>query len=248
MLLRIPKYIQEANITDPAIQYKWNEWDVTEAYMPADEKLSKRLIAFSFRANAALTIACAEWVAFRFESLSNDPLPFQYLEAAWAGNVYLGYTEYIETSDDDWRGPIRGPLNISIAIVIDMLFHAWEDLDPTKYPAWISNLVEHVLPDTTMFQKWRDVCIQRLEHFYPKPKDDKLRVSMDDVDENYDSTLIFGDFVPREVFAPEFDFKPEMTKQLINKYLAGLDWRTNPFLRSPEEMFEVGFEGTPYSI
>jgi len=33
---------------------------------------------------------------------------------------------------------------------------------------------------------------------------------------------------------------------LINRFLAGLNYKSNPFLSSPEDMLAGGFEGKPY--
>jgi hypothetical protein len=33
---------------------------------------------------------------------------------------------------------------------------------------------------------------------------------------------------------------------LLNRFLARLDWKKNPFLRSPDAMKKFGFEGTPW--
>ena len=240
-MLTKPKYIQDANIADNKIRYKWDEWKVEEAYKPADDELVKRLSVLSYRANAALTIAISEWVIFRFEKLFDDPMPLEYLEAAWAANVRPAYTEYIETDDDEWRGPVKGPINIALTIVIDILFCSEEILEPQKSPAWMSNLAELVLLDTRAFQQWRNICIQRLEQFFSVPEEEP-----DDLfgDQNTRENL-----VPREVFDPEVDFHPEMTRNLIRRFLMELRWEDNEFLHSPEEMLQIdGYQGTPYVL
>ena len=240
MMLLKPKYIKDAKISNNIIRYTWDEWNVKDIYIPADEEMVKRLSGLSHRAIVALTIASAEWGVFRFENLSNDMLPLQYLEAAWAANIDLAYAEYMETQDDGWRGPVRGPLNIAIAIVIDVLFYGDESANPAENPAWMSNLVEHVLADPIQFRNWREICIQRLKKLYPAPKEDD-----NDLFEDEDTG---GVFVPREVFDPEFDFEIEKAEELLKKFLSSLDYISNPFLRIPEEMIEIGFEGTPYSL
>jgi hypothetical protein len=69
----------------------------------------------------------------------------------------------------------------------------------------------------------------RLEFYYQRQTDETL-----------------GDVVPREALDPNFDFNPERTQFLIDRFLADLSRRTNPFLSSPEKMLEGGFVGTPY--
>jgi hypothetical protein len=235
-----PEYIRAANIATPDLRYRWDEWNVKEAYMPADPELLDRLKVLTRRANIALTIASAEWVIFRFEDLSTDPMPFQYLEAAWAGNVDLAYAKYIETNDDEWRGPVRGPLNMALTLVIDALFLEDENPNPAANAAWISNLAERVLPDKTDFRTWREASVERLEISY---------VALKDVDSDlFEDLDTKGPYVPREMFDPEYQFKPDQASKLISGFLAGLDYRKNPFLRSSEEMRKLGFRGTPYAL
>jgi hypothetical protein len=237
MSLIKPPYIAKADIAPKLLDYSWDEWNVRHAYMPIDQPLFKRLKKISHRAQVGLTIAEAEWVVFRYDLVSDDPLPSQYLEAAWAANVDLAYAYYIETRDDDWRGPIRGPLKVTLSIVVDSLFCADESPNPAENPSWMSRLAEHLLPDHTAFQQWREACVQRLEALYPAPPAEN---------DLFGDTDTGGPPVPREVFNPEYDFEPETKENLVNRYLAGLDYRTNPFLRSPEEMLEIGFLGIPY--
>jgi hypothetical protein len=58
----------------------------------------------------------------------------------------------------------------------------------------------------------------------------------------------FGKALPREALDPDSGYKPEQREELLNRFLAGLDWNANPFLRSPEKMKELDFEGTPYKL
>ena len=52
--------------------------------------------------------------------------------------------------------------------------------------------------------------------------------------------------VPREALDVRSEFDRAETEQLVNRYLRGLDFHANRFLKSPVEMKESGFPGTPY--
>ncbi len=54
--------------------------------------------------------------------------------------------------------------------------------------------------------------------------------------------------MPREALDPDFDFKPEMAPALFGAFLKRLDYKANPFLRTPEEMRKLFFEGVPYEL
>lgn len=238
MPLSVPQYIQAAGINSSILHYEWDEWNVKKYYTTVDEELLERLSILSYRAKVAMTIASAEWVVARFDALSNDKTPRQYLEAAWAGNIDLRYARYIETNDDEWRGPVRGPLNMTISIVVDALFCKDESAEPAENPAWMCALAEHVIPAKEPFWHWRDRCLDRLQALY---------TAREDKDDLFDEDQALGGIVPREVFDPEKDSEPDRSAQLANLYLQGLEVHANPFLRSPQELLEEGFEGVPYT-
>ena len=99
-----PSHIAAARIADPSLRYRWDEWNVRAAYEPIDGGLRAGLQGLTRRAVTGYTIACGEWVAFRYEGLTDRDEPFERLEAAWAANLDLGYSYPFQTEDDEWRG------------------------------------------------------------------------------------------------------------------------------------------------
>ena len=241
MPLPRPGYIDPA-VADPNLAFTWDEWKVRSFYKPADEKLVERLSHVTQRARVALTIAEAEWIVYRFEGIAKDPVPLQLIEAFWAANIDLRYGNYWEPVDDEWRGPVRGPLSVALLITCDALFCTSQSENWAENPSWMSKLAEHLLPPAFLpvFVKWRETVLQRLEKFYsasaaPEP-------------DLWDEVDSWGPYVPRELFDPEFDFHPDMTETLITNFLIGLNPATNPYLNSPHDMLELGFPGVPYSL
>jgi hypothetical protein len=234
MALSKPDYIVAANVADTEANYPWDEWNVREAYSPPDDELIDRYDGLTHRAQVAMTIATAEWIVFRFEALSDDPMPLNYLEAAWAANIDTAHGVYIETDDDEWRGPIRGPLNMAITIVADALFCADQTDDTAENPAWMSKLAERVLPPRSLaaFRTWRATCLQRLETYYTEPDEEE---NEDDFGDLFSEEDAGGPPVPREIFDPSFEFRPDMVATLVDRFLADLDPRANEFLQTPEE-------------
>jgi hypothetical protein len=185
-----------------------------------------------------MTIAIAEWIVYRFQPFDSDPEPLQYLEAAWAANIHLAYADEMEIVDDEWSGPVRGPISMALTFVIDGLFAEEADPNAAFNPAWATKFAKHVLPEVTAFNTWVASCLARLEAFYPAPAEEDL--------DWFDESKNGGALVPREVLDPAFDFNPAMTERLIRQFLAALDYQTNQFLRSPEEMHQRGFKAVPY--
>jgi hypothetical protein len=234
MALLVPKYIQAANIQDNIIRYKWDDWNVEQAEEPIQEEFYNRLRRISQRANIAFTIGTAEWIVHRFSTLCDDALPIQYLEAAWAQIVHWRYGAFTwegYTEKDEWAGPVKRPLWVAMTDVRFAISQAEEDGNPSLGAAWIANLAQYLMTDLTPYEKWRDRIMKRLEALYPRDPEETL-----------------GEVVPREALDPDFDFNVEQTETLINQFLSRLDYRSNPFLNSPEKMLEEGFEGTPYAF
>ncbi len=100
------------------------------------------------------------------------------------------------------------------------------------------------------FLSWVDFAVKTAAKLDPAPR--KSRPDVDDFDseEEFLKALrpYFGKALPREAFDPDSGYKPGQREECLARFLAGLDWKANPFLRSPDEMKRLGFKGTPYKI
>lgn len=233
MTLAVPNFIEAAKLADNTIRYRWDDWDQEQAEEPIDDQFLARLQGISQRAIFAFTAGTAEWIIHRFVVLSDDPLPHHYLEAAWAmmidlrygGATWEGYTN----ESEGWNGPVRRPLALT-AIRTEYIFEAMLEYgNPEISGGWLTNLAQYVLTNPEPYLKWREQIMKRLESFFPRDPQDPL-----------------GDVIPREALDPDFDFRPEETEALVNQFLAGLDYESNPFLNSPDKMLKQGFTGIPY--
>lgn len=232
MALTIPHYIEAAGIQDESIHYQWDDWK--KVVDPIDKDFLAKLKGISQRANIGFTNGTAEWIVYRLATLYDNPLPLQYIDAAWAMMIDVRYCGAVWddcTDSGTWTGPVQRPLVLTM-FRIEYTFEAIQEYgNPEISGAWTNNLAKHIITDPAPYQKWYESIITRLEKLYPLDIDEKL-----------------GEVVPREALDPDFDFKPKSTEELINKFLAGLDYKTNPFLNSTEEMLKQGFEGTPYKF
>jgi len=232
MVLTIPPYLLTAPIQQETIRYKWDDWDEEGVEGAIDDKLYGRLKTLSQRANVAFTAASAEWIVYRFGRLSDDSLPLQCLEAAWAQMIDGAYSVPWEFPDDKtWSGPVRSPIRRAMSLVADAINEMVVDSDPALMAAIISKLVEHLMSDPKPYQSWRERVLERLDRLY-----------------RLDPAETIGDVVPREAFDPNADFKPEQTEHMVNQFLAGLNYHENALLNSPTTMLEKGFQGTPYQF
>ncbi|KQP22420.1 hypothetical protein [Pseudorhodoferax sp. Leaf267] len=237
-MLELPVHIAAAHVDQPALRYAWDEWDVHRCYRPADAALQQRLHGLTRRATLGYMLACGEWVAWRLAGLHDRDEPMEVLEAGWAAIVDRLYTFGFETDDDEWRGPVLGPLNIMMTIIVDALHSNDHREDPAVPAAWMSRLAEHVLPDTRAFRRWQESCLVRLHRVCQAPPP-----SAQDL---FDHDARDGDPVPRELYDPNRPYDPGQATQLIARFLEPLEDSDNYFLGTPEEMLDAGFVGVPY--
>ena len=146
------------------------------------------------------------------------------MEASWAGLIDPTYAVWWEPPDELWLGPIRGALQLAIIFTLEARAAAHDYTDPALSADNAWNIAEHIMTNTQPLTEWKERIIDRLERLYPVDKDDPM-----------------GDVVPSDV-----DFRVEMTEQLVQAFLSWLDPGTNRFLRTPEQMLELGFKGIPY--
>jgi hypothetical protein len=226
-----PEYLRRSDVRDTTVAYTWDDWKVEEAYEPLDDDLLARLAQMSYRANEAFTIACAEWIVDRFRLLSDDPAPINYIEAAWAAIVDWRYAKYFEPVDEEWQGPVRRALEVTMALTVEVIGRT-ENCDlPEISSASIANLAKHVMTRPEPFEEWQEWAVERLTLFYPRDEEEPL-----------------GPVVPREALDPDIAFSPSDTPEYINRFLKSLDFRKNEFLEPPETMLKSGFEGHPYTF
>lgn len=228
-MLGPPQYIREASIRDPQIRYRWDDWNLDQYLDNPDDSLVVALEPLPHRANVAIALGMTEWLVHRFSSLDEDQVPWLIIEAAWAQSINRRYSEFIELNDEDWLGPMRRPVQLALENVQEILVACFDDEDTAEETASVSKLVLHVLPHLDAFLHWRAGVITRLTKFYVRQKDDPV-----------------GPVIPREALDLSVNFTPNMTDNLVTRFLAGLDPATNGWLNTVEVMKELRFNGVPY--
>jgi len=231
MPLPIPESIRKFPINTQTILYEWDDWAVDEIEEPIDEELYTDLEKISCRANVVFSIGMALWILHRLGILIEEQEPPQYLESAWSTLVdvrYCGVVWEDHIEDDDWRGPLKGPVNYAMNHVMEAVAETF-DMEQPEIPAALSyNLAKYLMEDPTDFKEWSTKLLELLTKLYPRTNEDPL-----------------GPPIPFELFDLE-ELDPSLLKNQLNSFLSRLDYRSNPFLNSPDGMREEGFEDTPY--
>ena len=165
----IPAYVLAANIDDPRISYKWDDTLASDEIAPAPDEWLTRIDPISAGCKIALGIGMFEWILWRFQRLTRDPLPLQVAEAAWYASFAPARVECPELDREDWIGPVRGPLWCAVTWLLPMVFEGRREPDEldsgTRY---LLRLCLHVLPTTSAFLSWLNFAVDRLQSISPK--------------------------------------------------------------------------------
>lgn len=232
MPISLPKYIDTTGIIDHPIEHSWDDDDPEFVYARLDERLQHRIAKISDRGQLVLSCGFAEWIGWRLKKFSDDPMLFNKIEAVYTGIIDWRYLSTRKLPNrQDWKGPSRGPLWAAAELLNRLIDLTKRKQFASPESVCISFLVLHIIPDPKPFKDWRRFAIQRLSTLYP-----------------LDMENVLGLPVPRESLDPDLNYKPGQESELLGNFLSNLDPTTNPFLCTSEEMFEAGFEGTPYMI
>ncbi|MCL1917077.1 MAG: hypothetical protein FWG14_01990 [Peptococcaceae bacterium] len=105
----------------------------------------------------------------------------------------------------------------------------------------IALLAEYITPKKEVFREWFTNVLRKASEAYPCSFDyDKI-----DTKGKYDDTNdppVFRDF-----FFGSEPYDEETARQNSRNFMQSVKGSNNPYLRSPEEMIELGFKGTPYT-
>lgn len=233
-MLTRPKYIQNANVEILDVSHEWDEWNVKDYFMFQEADQFARLEKLTPKANLSLLIACGEWICFRFLPLDSDRRPLQYLEAAWAAIVDPVYCIYTSIDEDEWRGPVRGPLALTITIVNDAIFHQ-DDAPAAQSACWMYNLAESVLPSVDAFDAWFNAAVSCLGSFH------NTEIDTEPEDEDIFAVTDWqGSPIPRQAIDPDFSYESSQAPTLVDAYLRQLLPDQNPYLRTADAIEQMG--------
>lgn len=235
---------------DGPVGYEWGPGSAMAALGSEHSALLKKLGELSFRAVLGLRAATGEWMVQRFSGLYVDVEHVQVNEALWAGSVDIRYLKteamgFPRENDD----PVRGALQLSKTNAY-RIADAYPDagFGAVRYLVGSVNLLRYVLPDRKAFDRWFKVVVPRVASLSgPSARVaggfDWSRTSVEPRGVDPD---IFGTPVPREAFDPSFDLAGVDVAGLIDAMLVKIGSEPNPFLRTAEELAEIGFASTPY--
>ena len=162
---------------------------------------------------------------------SQDRSADWYIEAMWAATINSKYVRtYRASPPDDDGDPVTGPL-AGIQYELDAAISKCRTNHPERANAVarVGTVARYTLHETGHFDTWLSNVLLRFGTSFP-----------------YDAQALPGEFVPRKFLDPDVHIDTASVPRLLDEQLRDIDYKDNPFLKSPAELLAEGFEGEPY--
>jgi hypothetical protein len=239
-----PSYVTAASIVGAPVSYKWSN-DLGLKFIAAKDqnaRLYEALDEASFKAKMSLGVAITEWTVWRFKGHVPIEDALLRLEAAWACAIDPRYAKSLrfkltQTGADPLLGPFEIALDVLGSICDRFTKGSIYLAEPVVRQA---TLAKHVIPGKNVFSDWLSAGVRKAATTFPR------NAKYDRKSGVFDASL--EPPVPGEFFEPDFVYSEETTRAMLQAFLKSLDPEKNPYLRSPEELRQMGFTGTPYTF
>ena len=252
-----PTFIARAEIRSLPLDFQWKG---TGEHIGPVERVTKLLNSLSGTTTCGQVTLCSgvlQWGAWRLQGHTPVEHGFELAESAFAWQVDHRYV-------DEDQGPLGATPDEppALSAMMELSEFMQQALNAkrwwNRYYQPISetfhsvHVVRHILPKTKrkLFDQWLNATVKRVKSVAPKPDEDfKPKDEFDSPEEHKEFIARHrGDPLPPQILDPDFDYDDDRRVELIDQFLQSLDWGANRYLRSPDEMKEIGFEGTPYRL
>lgn len=207
-----PPSIPETAICTASPSFVWSAYDpysVLADRSPATDEIMNQLTE---RARIAYALGCSEWVVFALAPLIDDARPLQLLQTFWAFQMSNRFALPDELMEEEWQGPVRGPIDLSLVTVRNTVLCA-EDGTSQIHASFAELIPLHVLREPGPLHAWRAHALEALMNF------------------TRGSTEGRGEPVPRELIMGLREAPEELpSDELVGRFLDSVDPAQNPYL------------------
>ena len=249
-----PPYIPDSVVGAP-VEFSWKGTTAHVGPAPPSGPVLDLVGDKTTCGTITLLAGVLEWASWRFQGHTDTQQGRELSEAAFAYQIDWRYVDLGQRIDIP-----EEPASLSAFLKIWSFMrralnpkrywdHYYQPIDETFHASYI---LRHTLPkaDQKTFSSWLKSAAARLDTIAPKPDEPRRKKSEFDSPEQYTEWVAThrGVALPSEVLDPGFDYMQEMREDLVGTFLEELDPSANRYLRSPEAMLELGFEGIPYRL
>jgi hypothetical protein len=250
----VPSYVPPSIVGAP-LNFHWEGASDHIGPVETVTPLLDLLAGTTTTAQIAMCAGILSWGAWRLKGHVEVEHNFELAEAAFAYVVDWRYVD--RDAGPRGKAPDQPP---ALSAMKQLNRFMRLGLNQDKYwdsyfqPVWetfhSAHIVRHILPNAMRsdFESWLATLVGRIKSHWAKPDEEFRRK---DTFPNAKEREQFisrhrGRPVPREILDPRFEYQEEDSPRLIGEFLARLNPQTNRYLRSPENMLALGFEGVPY--
>ena len=251
-----PSYIP-ADLVDAPIDCRWDGAQAHIGPVEVVTPLMKHLGRGTGLAQVAMCAGVLLWMTWRLKTLADVDHNLELAEAAFAYSIDWRYLNV--DAGPKGKAPDQPPalsaskkVNSLVRRALDAQTHWNSFYTPVGETFHAANVVEHIMPKSRRadFDAWLTAMSDRMHAHFPLPDMPARDIS------TFDSKAAAwayraprrGVAVPPQLLDPSFDYDPAQREDLLREFLSGLDRGRNRYLRSPEDMLSLGFEGQPYSL
>jgi hypothetical protein len=253
--VQTPSFIQDAGILELPSEFPWKGEGMH--YGPEQgTKLHDALQDLTVCGQTVVAARTLEWLLWRLHNAVDTRIFFDYLEAVFAWTVDYRYKD--ENPLGDLLPPSTSASNQALRDAVwtlrrvaDDRYYRSPNTRDDKVTA-IASITKQTLPakPKKAFTGWLSWAVQRTLDLSPRPRGlYPVRKNFASDEEYYEAGRPFvGVALPREALDPKAGYKPGHRQELLSRFIEGLDWKNNPFLRAPDEMKKLDFPGAPYKF
>jgi hypothetical protein len=252
----LPKFIPEEIVGAP-IDFPW---EGAQEHIGPVETLTPLMMHLGRGNGLAQVAMCAGillWLTWRLKTLTDVEHNLELAEAAFAYTIDWRYVDI--NAGPKGKAPDQPP-EVSAAKKVNSLVRRALNQDtywnsfftPVAETFHAANVVQHIVPTSQKgaFEHWLLAVSDRMHAHFPLPDLAEREFSTFESEQAYDAYVAprRGVAIPPEILDTSVEYDPGKRDASLAKFLTGLDRGRNRFLRSPEEMLELGFEGRPYEL
>jgi hypothetical protein len=253
---RIPSFIPAA-IVDAPIDCAW---EGAQAHIGPTETVTPLLLNLGRGNGLAQVAMCAGillWLTWRLKTLADVSQNLELAEAAFAYTVDWRYLDLAAGANH--QPPDQPPEKSATMKVTNFMFSTlnqkkqWHSFyTPVDSTFHSSHVVQHLMPKAHRrdFEGWLATVSDRMAKHFSLPDIPRREFN------TFESKAAYVEYcaprrgvaVPPQLLDPAFHYDPSQREALLKQFLAQLDRSRNRYLRSPQAMLDLGFEGTPYEL
>jgi hypothetical protein len=255
-MLQLP-VLAQLDLDEAPLAPRWKGADAHIGDFESSSLINKLAMGKTTCGTVSLMAGVMLWGARRLQSFYDVQFCFEMVDAAFAWQFDW---RYFNGSAEPYRAaPDQPPAESATFVLDDLLrgpltgesvFYSFDQPAPSL--AEMANVVQFILPKSARptYEAWLTKVCRRLNRLALAPDISPPNFA------DFESRQAYREFcaqmrgspLPPHVLDDTADLDVLDLYAEASLFLESLDYKKNRFLRSPEEMNELGFEGTPYRV